>query len=77
MKNAMGPRTPTATKTAREAFSTATDDRVHLTVRIPASLRQELKIYAVEHDISVTHAVTSAVEELLRSNTAHREIRPH
>lgn len=68
MKNAMRPRKTTSRKTSRDAFTIVTDDRVHLTVRIPTSLRQELKIYAAERDTSVTHAVTSAVEELLRSN---------
>lgn len=68
MINAMGPRKQTTTKSARDAFTAVADDRVHLTVRIPASLRQELKVYAAEHDISVTNAVMSAVEELLRSN---------
>lgn len=68
----MGPRKPATAKSARDAFTAVADDRVHLTVRIPASLRQELKIYAAKHDISVTNAVTSAVEELLQSRKSRK-----
>ncbi len=42
-----------------------TNDKVAITLQIDKSTRQEWKIYAAKHDISVTEAIKKAMTEIL------------
>lgn len=46
---------------------------VALTVRVPRDLRQRLRVFAAEHEVSVQHCTTEAVLAWLEQN---REVRP-
>lgn len=51
-------------------------EMVALTVRVPRDLRQRLRVFAAEHEVSVQQCTTEAVLAWLAQQEQNREERP-
>ncbi len=51
-------------------------EMVALTVRVPRDLRQRLRVFAAEHEVSVQQCTTEAVLAWLEQHQQNREVRP-
>ncbi len=67
LAQSMAPRTAEI-PSMKDAMPTvdAQDPLKHLTIQIPASLRNELKIWAVQHGMTVREVVEQAIREVIK-----------
>lgn len=67
LAQSMAPR-KTEVPSMKEAMPGADvqDPLKHLTIQIPASLRNELKVWAVQHGVTVREVVEQAIREVIK-----------